>query len=73
MEVVGHEHVRMQLHLELARVLGQHRQKQLVIGVAREDRLAVVAALDDVVRVARDGQTGKTGHGSIGDVAEKRR
>jgi hypothetical protein len=51
-EVVAHQHVGVQRHALLARVSRRAVQQQFVVRRAGEDRLPVVAALDDVVGVA---------------------
>jgi len=47
----------------LVRRLDQGVAEELVIGVGGKYRLAVVAALDDVLRLAGNDETGKACHG----------
>ena len=49
----------------LPRMLDQQRPHELPVRGIQEDRLAVVAALDDVVRVASEGEAGKAGHETV--------
>src|SRR5690606_14753456 len=69
MEVVVHQHPRVHRHLVGAGVLEHQCHEQLTIGVVDHDGLPVVATLDDVVRVAGDGEAGQACHGRSGDVA----
>ena len=39
--------------------------KKLIVRVSGKDRLPIIAALDDVLRLAADNVAGKTGHGSL--------
>ena len=43
----------------------QQRPHELPVRGIQENRLAVVAALDDVVRVASEGEAGKAGHETV--------
>ena len=61
-DVVRHQHVRMDRQPGLRRNLPQRRQVPLTVRVVDEDRASVVAALDHVVGEARDRQPGKPGH-----------
>ena len=63
MEVVVHDHVGMDGHLESLRMLLPQGQETLTVGVITHDGLAVIAALDDVVRVSGNGEAGLAGHG----------
>ena len=53
------------MHLKFAGVLQQQIQQQLVIGWRRKNRLAVIAPLDDVVRVAGQSQAGQACHDAV--------
>jgi hypothetical protein len=55
----------MDRHLEGASMLVPEVQQALTVLVVAHDGLAVVAALDDVVRVAGNGEAGKAGHGTF--------
>jgi hypothetical protein len=63
MKVVVHDHVGMDGHFESLRMLLPQRQQSLTVGIIADDRLAVIAALDDVVRVSGNGEAGLAGHG----------
>ena len=52
----------MHRHIAGFGVFSEQVQQELAVGVGGEDRLPVVAALNQVVRVARDRETGKAGH-----------
>jgi hypothetical protein len=54
MKVVVHQHIGVDGNTELAGVLLQQVQHHLVVARRHEDRLAVVAPLDDMVGVARE-------------------
>jgi hypothetical protein len=47
------------------RRLGQVSGKKRHVLIAEKDRLAVVAAQDDVLRLTGDDETGQAGHGLI--------
>jgi hypothetical protein len=49
-------------HFEGARMFKPQIQQPLAVLVVTHDGLAVVAALDDVVRVAGNSEAGQTGH-----------
>jgi hypothetical protein len=51
-------------HLESLRMLLPQRQQSLAVRVVANDGLAVIAALDDVVRVSGNGEAGLAGHGN---------
>jgi hypothetical protein len=63
MDMVGHQHIGMNAAARLARVLGQPVQVDAVIVLGKETGLAVVAALYQVQRDARQGKAGATRHG----------
>ena len=63
MDVVGHQHIGMNAAARLARVLGQPVQVDAVIVLGKETSLAVVAALYQVQRDARQGKAGVTRNG----------
>jgi hypothetical protein len=63
MEMVVHDHVGMDGHLESLRMFLPKRQQTLAVGVVAHDGLAVVAALDDVVGVSSYCESGLAGHG----------
>ena len=65
-EMVVHQHVGVDGHLKLARLLFEQGQHGLEVRPVHKDRLAVVAALDDVVRVAGQSQSGQASHGWCG-------
>ena len=60
--MVAHQPISLDRHAEFLRVVTQQVEQHPVIRRRREDGLAVVAALDDVVRVAGECEAGKTGH-----------
>jgi len=66
MEVVVHDHVGMDRHLEGPGMLMPEVQQALAVLVVAHNGLAVVAALDDVVRITSNGEAGQTGHGKFG-------
>jgi hypothetical protein len=49
-------------HLESLRMLLPQRQQALAVSVISHDRLAIIAALNDVVGIACNGQAGLAGH-----------
>ena len=53
------------MNLQTVRVSGLNRSfaKDLVVRINRKDVLAIVAALDDVLRLAGNDDSGKAGHG----------
>jgi hypothetical protein len=62
MEMVWHQHIGVDGHLELLRRLAQPLQKgDMVVGIS-ENQLAVVAMLDYVMRLMWNDKTGKPGH-----------
>ena len=65
MEMVVHQHIGMHCHAELFRTLHQQCQHAFKVVPVNEDGLAVVATLDDVVRVTGQGQAGLAGHGKL--------
>jgi hypothetical protein len=62
MNMIAHQHVGVQGHPVLSRVFVDQAQQQLVVGSVPEDDLAIVAALDDVMQVARKRESGKARH-----------
>jgi hypothetical protein len=62
MKVVVHDHVGMDGHFESLRMLLPKRQQTLAVGIVAHDGLAVIAALDDVVRVSGNGEAWLAGH-----------
>lgn len=60
--MVAHQPISLDRHAEFLRVVSQQVEQRLVVRGGRENRLPVVAALDDVVRVAGECEAGKTGH-----------
>ena len=63
MKVIFHQHIGVNGDVKLFGVVIQQIQQRLVVQPGSKNRLAVVTALDDVVRVARDGEAGEAGHG----------
>ena len=63
MKMVAHQHIGMDSHVELSGVLQQQVQQGLVIRRRVKNGLAIIAALNDVVRIAGQCKTGKSGHG----------
>jgi hypothetical protein len=49
-------------HLECLRMLLPQRQKTFAVRIVTHDGLAVVATLDNVVRVSGNGEAGLAGH-----------
>jgi hypothetical protein len=65
MKVVVHDHIGMDRHLEGLRMLEPQGQQALAVSVITHDGLAVIAALDDMVRVSGNGEAGLAGHGLV--------
>jgi hypothetical protein len=65
MKMIAHEHIGMKGDVKLPRVLAKQSQHILVVSHRQKDHLAVVTALYDVVRVARQGKTGQAGHENL--------
>jgi hypothetical protein len=63
--MVVHDHVSMDGHLESLRMLLPQRQQTLTVRIVAHDVLAVIAALNDVVRVSGNGEAGLAGHGEL--------
>ena len=61
--MVGHQHIGVQRTAEPGTGIVQGAQIDAVIVLMGEDRLAVVAALDDMLRLAGEVEAGKSGHG----------
>ena len=59
--MVGHQDVGIDPALARAFGLLQGGDTAVVIVLREEDRLAIVAALDDMMRIGREGQTGVDG------------
>jgi hypothetical protein len=49
-------------HLKSLRMLLPQSQQTLTVGIVSHDGLAVIAALDDMVRVSGNGEAGLAGH-----------
>ena len=62
-DVVRHQDVGVDRQADRRRDVPQRRQVALPVGVVDEDRATVVAALDNVVWVASNGEAGKACHG----------
>src|SRR6266853_2939473 len=60
--MVGHQHVGIKPTLARAFGLLQGGSIEAVLVLGEEDRLAIVATLDDMMRIGRDSHTGATGH-----------
>ena len=60
--MVAHQHVGMDGDPVLVRILLEHGQQRLAVGVAGKYRLPIVPPLDDVVGIAGDGQSREAGH-----------
>jgi hypothetical protein len=52
-------------HLESLRMLLPQRQQTLAVCIVAHDGLAVIATLNDVVRVSGNGEAGLAGHGKL--------
>ena len=65
-DMVGHEAVAEHVEGEAGGLLGEGFEVEAAVGVGEEDVLAVVAALDDVVRRAGRDDAGGAGHGGEG-------
>jgi len=63
MDVVGHQHVSMDRAASVARRLGEPAAVADIAGLVKEDRLAVVAALDHVQRLIRQEIAAGARHG----------
>ena len=62
MQMVVHQDIGMDDHLMGLCTVSQQADETLPVGIIEHDGLAVVAALDDVVRMAGEQQAGKSGH-----------
>ena len=60
--MVVHQHIGMHRDGKFLRVFLQQRKQHLEVSDRCENRLPVIAALDDVVGVTGNGKTGKAGH-----------
>jgi hypothetical protein len=60
--MIGHEDIGIEPTLARAFGLLQGSDIGTVIVLRKEDRLAIVAALDEMMRIGRDSHTGSTGH-----------
>ncbi len=63
--MVGHPYIGMYRQAEAAGSFDDGIAEVLVVGLGGEDHLAVVAALDDVLRLAGDDVAGQAGHGGF--------
>lgn len=63
MNVVGHQDIRVDRAAMGRARLAHHQQVALSIRVGVEARLSIVAALDDMLRDAREGEARLTSHG----------
>ena len=61
--VIGHPRIGMNLQTVRVSGLNQGFAKDLVVRINRKDVLMIVAALDDVLRLAGNDDSGKAGHG----------
>lgn len=62
MQVRRHQHIGMYGDLELPGPVFQATQKQFVISRVAEYQLSVIPALDDMMRLIGDDESGKPGH-----------
>lgn len=62
MDLVGHQHIGVEAAAMTFLRLGQAGEEKPIVGVGEEDRLAVIAALDDMVGKRWDGAAGAAGH-----------
>jgi hypothetical protein len=60
--MIGHQDIGVDTTLARAFGLLQDGYIGVVIVFREEDHLAIVAALDDMMRIGRDSHTGSTGH-----------
>jgi hypothetical protein len=60
--MVGHEAVAQKTEPAASGVEGEDLQVSAIVRGGKEDRLAIVAALRDVMRYAGDDYAGATGH-----------
>jgi len=65
MNVVGHQRIGMEATAGFAGMLGQPLQIEAGIFVSKETGFAVIAALDQVKRDARQGETGTAWYGRL--------
>ena len=61
--VIGHPRIGMNLQTVRVSGLNQGVAKELVVRINRKYVLAIVAALNDVLRLAGNNDSGKAGHG----------
>lgn len=62
MDMIRHQHISMQLHSGFLQAIPEPMQISLVVFPSKEASRAVVAALDDVVRVVGNVQSGAFWH-----------
>jgi len=62
MEVVAHQHVGMNRHLEFWRIPGEQGEHAQVIRVVKKYGLAVVTRLEDVMDMPTQAQAREAGH-----------
>src|SRR5438093_6929000 len=62
MKMIRHQYVCVNLALTFDLGLSKTCQKEIVITVGKKRRLAIVAALNNVMRVGRNGNSGRTCH-----------
>ena len=72
MHVVGHEHIGVDGQPMLAGRALETIQEDEVIGLGAKDRVAVVAALDNVQRLIWSEEAGKAGHREGGPLGTDR-
>jgi hypothetical protein len=65
MDMVGHQDIGVERAPTGDQRIAEHRQEQAAVAILEEDRLAIVAALDDVVDLAGHDETGGTRHGGL--------
>ena len=62
MEVVVHDHIGMDGHLEFLSLLQPEFPQTDAIGIVPDNGLAVIAALNHMMWIARKGESRKPGH-----------
>ncbi len=62
MNVIRHPHIPMNRQAKPPCRLHQCIAKELIVRFGSENGLAVIAALDDVLRLTGDDESGETGH-----------
>ena len=63
MNVIGHPHISMNRQTMCFCRLDQGIAEEQIVRIKRKHRLPIITALNDVLRLAWDDESGKAGHG----------